>query len=207
MPTSAWCAAVGSTRSASPRTGPITRLRETIEIVRYLLGGRTDGYRGEVFQVAPGAALNYQPLRSSVPIVLGTWGERTARALGSLVDEVKVGGSANPEVARRMRQWLPPNVGVCLGAVCVVDRDGEAARAKARRELELYLPVVQKLDGGPPDLDHFAFAGTPDDILRQVNTLRAAGVSRIEFGTPHGIDQPETGLRLLGEHVLPRIER
>ena len=37
---------------------------------------------------------------------------------------------------------------------------------------------------GPPDLEHFAFAGTPDDILRQVNTLREAGVSRIEFGSP-----------------------
>ena len=186
---------------------PITRLREAIEVVRYLLAGRTDGYRGEVFQVAPAAALQYSPVRSSVPIVLGTWGERTARALGALVDEVKVGGSANPDVGRRMRQWLPATVGVCLGAVTVVDRDGEAARAKARRELELYLPVVQELDGGPPDLDHFAFAGTPDDILRQVNTLRAAGVSRIEFGTPHGIEEPETGLRLLGEYVLPRIDR
>jgi 5,10-methylenetetrahydromethanopterin reductase len=186
---------------------PIARLRETIEVVRYLLAARTDGYQGELFQVARDASLHYQPLRKDVPIVLGTWGERTARALGNLVDEVKVGGSTNPDVAQRMRQWLPPNVGVCLGAVTVVDRDGEAARQKARRELELYLPVVQELDGGPSDLDHFAFAGTPDDILRQVNTLRAAGVSRIEFGTPHGIEDPETGLRLLGEHVLSRIDR
>ena len=67
--------------------------------------------------------------------------------------------------------------------------------------------MVQKLDGGPPDLDHFAFAGTPDDILRQVNLLQHAGVTRIEFGTPHGLVSPERGLRLLGEHVLPRIAR
>jgi 5,10-methylenetetrahydromethanopterin reductase len=186
---------------------PITRLRETIEVVRYLLAGRADGYAGEIFHVAPGAGLRFEPLRTNVPIVLGTWGERTARVLGALVDEVKVGGSANPEVARRMGQWLPPHVGVCLGAVTVVDRDGHAARARARQELELYLPVVQQLDGGPPDLDHFAFAGTPDDILRQVSLLRAAGVTRIEFGTPHGLETPDTGLRLLGEHVLPRIER
>jgi 5,10-methylenetetrahydromethanopterin reductase len=190
-----------------PQERPITRLREAIEVVRYLLAGRTDGFHGAVYQIAPGAGLHYTPLRSNVPVVLGTWGERTARAVGELVDEVKVGGSANPEIARRMRQWLPPHVGVCLGAVTVVDRDGDAARAKARHELELYLPVVQKLDAGPPDLDHFAFAGTPDDILRQVSLLHAAGVTRIEFGTPHGLETPETGLRLIGEHVLPRIDR
>ena len=198
---------------------PITRLRETIEVVGYLLARQLHGYTGQHFQVDPGATLNYEPLRPAVPIVLGTWGERTARALGGLVDEIKIGGSTNPAMAERMRAWLPPHVGVCLGAVTVVDYDRAAARARAREELRLYLPVVAKLDitlnqpnlqahNIPDDLlDRFAFAGTPEDILRQVEALRVAGVTRIEFGTPHGLDSPRTGLKLLGEHVLPRIER
>jgi 5,10-methylenetetrahydromethanopterin reductase len=51
-------------------------------------------------------------------------------------------------------------------------------------------------------LDSLAFAGTPEDITRQVEDLARAGVGRVEFGTPHGVD-PLEGIRLLGERVLP----
>jgi 5,10-methylenetetrahydromethanopterin reductase len=61
-------------------------------------------------------------------------------------------------------------------------------------------------DISDPILDRFAFAGTPEDIYRQVEELRAAGASRVEFGTPHGLD-PANGIRLLGEEVLPRVSR
>jgi 5,10-methylenetetrahydromethanopterin reductase len=48
----------------------------------------------------------------------------------------------------------------------------------------------------------FALAGTPEDIIEQTEALFAAGASRVEFGTPHGLSDDE-GLRLLGERVLP----
>ncbi len=204
---------------------PMTRLRETIEVVRYLLAGRTDGYTGRVFSIARGARLHYPRVRDRVPITLGTWGERTARRLGALVDEIKVGGSASPSMVARMRQWVPPTTGVCAGAVTVVDRDRAAARTLARREVAMYVAVVAGLDVTLEDpewlarirlhgddyssisrdisdtqLDRFAFAGTPDDILHQVHQLQRAGATRIEFGTPHGLD-PDTGIRLLGEVV------
>jgi 5,10-methylenetetrahydromethanopterin reductase len=54
-------------------------------------------------------------------------------------------------------------------------------------------------------LDLFACAGDPKDLVQQAGGLYAAGVSRIEFGTPHGLD-PETGIRLLGERVVPRLK-
>jgi 5,10-methylenetetrahydromethanopterin reductase len=53
-------------------------------------------------------------------------------------------------------------------------------------------------------LDRFAFAGNPDDIVRQVEAARAAGATRVEFGTPHG-NNPTEGIRLLGERVLPAL--
>ena len=43
----------------------------------------------------------------------------------------------------------------------------------------------------------------PDDILAHVHELKSAGASRVEFGTPHGLDAA-SGIRLLGEHILPR---
>jgi len=53
-------------------------------------------------------------------------------------------------------------------------------------------------------LDLFAFSGTPDDIAGQAHSLIAAGVDRIEFGTPHGIDSAE-GIALIGREVLPQL--
>jgi 5,10-methylenetetrahydromethanopterin reductase len=142
---------------------------------------------------------------------------------------VKIGGSANPGMVSRMRQWLPAGVGICAGAVTVVDRDRAAARALARREVAMYLAVVAQLDTSLDDpewvrriqahgqdyasishdiseamLDRFAFAGTPRDIVQQVQELYAAGATRVEFGTPHGVDA-ETGIRLLGGSVLPAL--
>ena len=40
--------------------------------------------------------------------------------------------------------------------------------------------------------------------IRQAEALFAAGARRVEFGTPHGLD-PEEGIRLLGERVLPAL--
>lgn len=121
-------------------------------------------------------------------------------------------------------------VGVVVGAVCVVDEDREQARELARREVALYLPVVAELDPSidlDPDwtqrlkgrvqerdfagagrlisderLDQFAFSGNPADIIRQCEALFEAGASRVELGTPHGL-QSGKGLRLLGEKLLP----
>ena len=110
----------------------------------------------------------------------------------------------------------------------VIDTDREAARALARREVALYLPVVAGLDPSTdPEwlariqaaearrdvesiaraisdeiLDRFAFAGRPEDLIRQVESIAQAGATRVEFGTPLGTD-PLAAVRLLGESVLP----
>ncbi len=127
----------------------------------------------------------------------------------------------------------PDAVGICLGCVTVVDLDRARARALARREVALYAPVIAGLDPSLADaewlsrvaeparhgdvravaalipdaaLDSLAFAGTPADVTRQVENVARAGVARIEFGTPHGVD-PLEGIRLLGERVLPSFVR
>lgn len=124
------------------------------------------------------------------------------------------------------------SVGVVMGAVTVVDEDRERARTAARQSVALYLPVVGPLDPTlhiDPELiarlrtladrqeyadagrlisdellDKFAFSGNAHDLIRQSESLFAAGAQRIEFGTPHGL-VPETGIRLLGEQVLPAL--
>ncbi len=57
---------------------PVETMGETVEIVRRLLAGDRSGFRGEVFELAAGAGLEYEPARPSVPLMLGTWRPRLA---------------------------------------------------------------------------------------------------------------------------------
>lgn len=221
---------------------PLSRLRESIDVVEHLLAGRQEAYEGEHFRLTEHHALRYPVQRARVPLLLGSWGRQTLGLAGERAHEAKIGGSANPEIVHVVREWVangaarvgrdPAGVGICLGAVTVVDEDRDVARALIRREMALYLPVVAGLDptvtvdpelleridalvtrGEPvaagvliPDdlLDRFAFAGNPDDIIHQSEALFAAGATRIEFGTPHGVTAAN-GLRLLGQRVLPAL--
>ena len=121
---------------------------------------------------------------------------------------------------------------IVVGAVTVVDHDGERARRIARREVAMYLAVVAALDPTvsvddeliarvrslvaagddegagaliPDDvLDRFAFAGAPEQIAAHAELLFAAGAGRVEFGTPHGVPERH-GVELLCRDVLPRL--
>jgi 5,10-methylenetetrahydromethanopterin reductase len=232
-----WLADLGIDQRHSPQT-----VAEAATVVAALLRGDRRGVAGARFTLPPGAALRQRPLRSSVPMLIGTWGPRLAGLAGALADEVKIGGSANPAMVPLMRQWVgagataagrtPSAIGIVLGAVTVVDEDGRLARARARREVAMYLDVVGRLDptlqippellaeigrqlrvsgagaaaGLVPDeiLDRFAFAGTPADVATRALEILGAGADRIEFGTPHGTSD-DRGLELLGERVLPVI--
>lgn len=217
-----------------------TALREAMECVNHLLARSQEPYRGNYFSLAGGDAFRWAIRRPNIPLLLGTWGQATLRACLPLISEIKLGGAANPALVKHMRGFLdtecgaigrdPESVGIVVGAVSVVSEDGDAARALAKREVALYLPVVAALDmtveleetwrveigeraaRGDYEsaaqlitdelLKKFAFAGAPDEIAEQTHKLFQAGAARVEFGTPHGFSEEE-GMRLLGERVLP----
>jgi 5,10-methylenetetrahydromethanopterin reductase len=221
---------------------PVAALREALECVRHLLSQSKDPYRGAIFQLAGGDALRWKILRPDIPLLIGSWGAQTIRACIQQIDEIKIGGTTNPAVVPQVRAAAdraalavgrtPGAVGLVVGAVTVVDRDGAAARALARRKAALYLPIIAQLDhtldldpallerieAAAADYDfdlaagyisdallrRLAFAGTPGEVAEQAIELYHAGVSRVEFGTPHGLSETE-GLRLLGEGVLPTL--
>jgi 5,10-methylenetetrahydromethanopterin reductase len=223
---------------------PVTALREAFECVRHLLRGDRQPYRGRVFSLAGGETLRWRVPRGEVPFLLGAWGPRVIRACAPHVEEVKVGGTASPNVVRtllaevraatRQAARPPEAVSLAVGAVSVVDRDGGAARALARQRVALYVPVIAELDPTLPiepeqvrrieaaraagdvgragrevpdaALRNLALAGTPDEVAEHALQLYAAGARRVEFGTPHGLDEA-AGIRLLGEAVLPLLRR
>jgi 5,10-methylenetetrahydromethanopterin reductase len=226
---------------AQPR--PLAALRDAAEIVRRLLAGDAAGYRGRVFSIAAGLRLRLPVERPAVPLLLGGWGPRVMALAGEIADELKVGGSANPALVGLARSGLdggaaragraPGSAAVVMGAVTIVDEDGERARGRARTEVAMYLDVVAGLDrtqsidpellsrlhglvaGGRdeeagrliPDqlLDSFAFAGTPERVAARAAELFEAGAVRVEFGPPLGLDGPLAGLELLARKVLPAL--
>ncbi|MDQ2848639.1 MAG: LLM class flavin-dependent oxidoreductase [Actinomycetota bacterium] len=222
----AWLDRVGVTDD-----GGLKRFNEALAVLRMVLAGNDSGYAGAYFRIDPGFRLSNPT--DSMPMLVGTWGAQTAAiAVARGASEIKVGGSAAPESVTKLRAATADRVAIVLGAVTVCDHDRQAARRLARREVALYLDVVAGFDPdlaiepealgavrsalGHGDLDaaaaavpdealaRYAFAGTPADIADQAATLVTAGVSRIEFGTPHGLDAV-TGIELLGREVAPAI--
>jgi 5,10-methylenetetrahydromethanopterin reductase len=193
---------------------PVLRMREAIEIIRRLHAGDRSGFAGDLFTLAPGAGLEYAAARRRIPLMIGTWKPRMAALAAEVADEVKIGGCANPEMVRLMREWIGNDaVGIVVGAVTVVDEDGDAARAHASAEVGMYLDIVGGLDptlelapGDPVPLDRFVIAGTPEEVAAHAQQLLDAGAKRVEFGTPQGLTT-SAGVGLLCDQVLPLLRR
>ncbi len=188
---------------------PVQRMREAVEIVRRLQAGDRSGFAGELFTLAPGTGFEYEPFRARVPLMIGTWKPRMAALAGATADEVKIGGCANPEMVRLMRTWIGnDDVGIVVGAVTVVDEDGDAARARAAEQVAMYLEIVGRLDPtlgpGTPPLDAFTIAGTPEEVAAHARRLHDAGAKRVEFGTPQGLSTAR-GVDLICDRVLPLL--
>ena len=213
---------------------PVAALIEALRCIRHLLRGDPSPLGGDHFPLAGGDRLRWPLPDEDIPLLLGSWGVKTIAQAAPYVTELKLGGSANPAVVSWLQDCLAQPLATVMGAVTVVDEDGDRARALARREVALYLPVVAEFDPtvtiepsrlaglrtavaaydyeraasyiSDELLAKFAFAGTPHDIVKQTLHLYEVGLDRLEFGTPHGLTTT-SGLRLLGERVLPVVRR
>ena len=193
-------------------TDSIGALREAVEIVTKLLRGDASGVQGERFQLEPGVALAYQRVRDHVPLLIGTWGERTTAWAGSVADEVKIGGTANPDLIPVVRHWLGTSrTRIVVGCVTVVDDDAAWAAERARAAVAGYLEVVGRLDptlelraDDPVPAERFTIAGTPEHVAERVRELWEAGADRVELGTPQGRTTPH-GIDLICDRVLPLL--
>lgn len=189
---------------------PLSALQEAVAVIEALVAGDDAGVAGERFTLVPGTTLAYPRVRARVPLLVGTWGPETARWAGSVADEVKIGGTANPELLPVVRGWIGnPDVALVVGCVTVVDDDGAWARARAAEVVQPYLEVVARHDptlepGKAPRLERFCIAGTPSEVAARVVALWEAGADRVELGTPQG-RTPALGVELICDRVLPLL--
>lgn len=81
---------------AIDRTAPAAALREAIELIRALLGGRTASVDGRVVR-AREARLDFAPPRPALEIYVGSRGPRVLELAGALADGVIVGNVATAQ--------------------------------------------------------------------------------------------------------------
>ena len=201
-----------------PQRQPITRVRETVELVRRLMRGDRSPYKGKLFSATEGAYFRWEPPYREVPLLIGTWGPKMAALAGEIADEVKVGGCWNPAFVPHMREYIargalragrdPDDIGIVVGAVTVVDEDREAAEALARREVAMYLPVVIDLDPTlevePEEVERVEAALKDGDEEKAAATISSETLRRLAcFGTP---EEVISQVEALAEAGATRVE-
>jgi 5,10-methylenetetrahydromethanopterin reductase len=155
---------------------PAATVREAWIVISKLLAGDTDGFEGEVFRLASGTRLAYPVERPAVPLLIGTWSPRLTELAGAEAHELKLGGTANPDLVRLVRERLDRaedaagrergSVSLVAGAVTVVGDDSHEARAHARARVAMYIDVVAPLD---PTLE------LEPELIERIHTLLAEG--------------------------------
>jgi 5,10-methylenetetrahydromethanopterin reductase len=181
---------------------PIQAIRECAEIVKAIFSGNFGGYKGQVYRISPHVKIPYALPEKPVPLLIGTWGKKLCAVAGELADEVKVGGSANPDILPAIQNYISAgenlagrqigSVSVVMGAVTVVDEDRELARQAARRSVALYLPVVAPLDPtlqiDPGLIQRLQVLATQQDWRAASRLISDEVLDRFAFsGNPHDL--------------------
>jgi F420-dependent oxidoreductase-like protein len=130
-----------------PYAKPLSRLRETIQIVRLLLRGERADYAGENFRLSR-FKLGFRPLRAEIPIYVASLGGKALEQLGETADGwlpvhwpfARLGeGIAviNRGASRAGRH--PGSIEIAPMVNCVVSGDLGRARQMARMPLAYYV--------------------------------------------------------------------
>jgi 5,10-methylenetetrahydromethanopterin reductase len=139
--------------------GPATVMKESIEIIRGVLGGEEFHYEGKVFDAhVPALEPDAHAVRQQVPIYIGATGPVLQRMGGSMADGLLTASITTPDFVRYSRTFMedgarkagrdPANQD--LGAVIVgsVGKDPKRARDGAREMAAMYLAnKVQNIRG------------------------------------------------------------
>jgi 5,10-methylenetetrahydromethanopterin reductase len=142
---------------------PLAMIEEYAAVVRAVLGGSPDGYRGRVFRTGM-VPLDSPPVRAEVPVYLAALGPRMLELAGRIADGVilnLMSPAQAGEAARVVRASAraagrdPASVEIaCVVHCCLTDRAADSAAA-ARAVVPRYVlhPAAPRLfgelDGGP----------------------------------------------------------
>lgn len=140
----------------------------------------------------------------------------------------------NIEIGAKRAGQDGASIGIAAGPLCSISSNRDAAHQMARMALAIYLPYLHPMtevagiskeeiskvreaaargqfrEGSSyvSDLSvrKCSVAGTPIDVIPQIEKMIDAGVTHVAFGHPLGPDFEEA-LRLIGDEIIPRFRR
>jgi 5,10-methylenetetrahydromethanopterin reductase len=133
---------------------PLTRLRETIDVVQALLRGERVAFAGETISV-DGAQLEVTPASERIPLYLGVTGPKALELAGEKADGVMLNcflptryvprALSRIELGARRAARALRDLDITGGVVVSVDDDPTLARDRSRRFIGLYLSLFPNL--------------------------------------------------------------
>jgi len=69
---------------------PLTMMRESIALIRHLFADEKKPFEGKVFNARQDMDFRFKPLRSNIPLMIGTFGPQTAKMAGEIADGLLV---------------------------------------------------------------------------------------------------------------------
>lgn len=154
-------------------TNPLTRLRETIQIVRRLWSGERVDFEGACFKLAR-FKLGFKPLRSAIPIYVAALTPKSLRQSGELADgwlptlwpgDKLADGIAQVRAGAVSAARDPDRIEIAPFVNVVVSNDIDRARDRARLPLAYYI-------GGMGDYYHASLSrlgfSDPADRVRRL---------------------------------------
>ncbi|RIQ18890.1 LLM class flavin-dependent oxidoreductase [Jiangella rhizosphaerae] len=163
-----------------PFERPLSRLAETVDVVRRLLAGEHVRHSGEAYTVD--TALSFQPVRPDLPIVLGVKGPRALELAARAADGVLLSFLAGPEYIRLVRSRVGPSVELAGYVGLSVADSGAEARDRIR-------PLVARFLGIHGDHLITRSAGLSPSLCAQFRAGLVAGAPRVDLVTDDLLDR------------------
>ena len=164
---------------------PLAALREAVQVIRYLLAGRDDGFSGEVFSIQPGLDFKWKGYREHTPIFVGSRSPGGMAVAGEVADELHLPNCVAPEFvalakeqARKGMDKAGRNgkmIPLASSPQCGISRDREAAVRHAQERIGGFIEWMKvpcELMGIGPDetarLSEAKGRGDLDTLYRNV---------------------------------------
>lgn len=181
---------------------------ETVQLLKRFFTKNKTPFNGKYFRATEKAVLRWDPPRTGIPLVLGSWNEKMAVLAGKHCDEMQVAESWDPEYlgklyaqlckgAKKAKRSRPPYFSI--GGITSISSDETAAREKAKQTLAVYLPYLKGI---------MAKSGLDADSenMKKIDLYSKKG--RFDKAIPFITDDMVHGLSLSGtpDRVKERIE-
>lgn len=182
-------------------------LREAVTVMRKVIARDATPFTGKFFSTTGELLLHQQPVRSEIPLFIGTWGPKISQLGGEITIGIKADCVADPEYLKILRDNVhigaeragrdPSESEIIIGPLCSISMDRTAAVSMMKRLLAIFLPFTS-----PMKEAH----GIDDDRIRMANVAYLEGdYSKAESFVP---DEAVRAFSLTGtpDDVIPQIE-